>query len=121
MEDNETGDITRMIRRTIYKFPLAIEEKQKIEFLKEAGTTCKIIHVGLDPQDQPCVWIELYVGTYPCSYEFKIIGTGGRVSGCDNHVGSFVQGRYVWHVYVLESGRRDSSPQLRVLARLLHL
>lgn len=86
--------------RTIYKFPLAIEERQNIEFLKQAGTTPKIIHVGIDPQGQPCIWIELTPGKYFTGYEIYIVGTGERIPGSSNHIGSFVQDRYVWHVYV---------------------
>lgn len=86
--------------RTIYKFPLKIEEKQKIEFLKEAGSIPKIIHVGLDQNENPCVWIELSPGTYPDSFEVQIIGTGERVPGTLCHIGSFVEGSFVWHLYL---------------------
>ena len=86
--------------RTIYKYPLDISNSQIIEVRKEAGTTPKIVHVGLDPSGIPCVWMELTPGTYTEKYEIHIIGTGERVSGPLDHIGSFVQDRYVWHVYV---------------------
>jgi hypothetical protein len=86
--------------RTIYKFPLAIEEKQKIEFLKEAGTTPKILRVGHDPKGVPCIWIELTQGKYSDAFEIHIVGTGEKISGCCDYVGSFVDGYYMWHVYV---------------------
>lgn len=85
--------------RTIYKFPIQIKGRQKIEFLKEPGTTPRILHVGLDPAGVPCVWVELYVGTYPHSFEIVIVCTGGKISGAKAHVGSFVQDCFVWHVY----------------------
>jgi hypothetical protein len=86
--------------RTIYKFPLVIEEKQTIKFLKEAGTTPEIVRVGHDPKGVPCIWIELTPGNYFDAFEINLVGTGERIPGSSDYVGSFVDGYFVWHVYV---------------------
>lgn len=85
--------------RVIYKYTLDITDKQFIEVHKEAGTECQILYVGLDPNGVPCLWMELTKGTYVEKHEILILGTGMRVPGTAHHLGSFVQGQFVWHVY----------------------
>ena len=62
----------------------------------------KVLHAGLDPQGVPCVWAKVY----PCKgihdkLTLTIVGTGQPLGNAatTNHVGSFVQGPYVWHVF----------------------
>jgi hypothetical protein len=86
--------------RTVYKYTLDVVDMQTIEVRKEAGTTPKIVHTGLDASGVPCIWMELTPGTYVEKYEIHIIGTGNPVTGTKSHVGCFVQSRFVWHVYV---------------------
>lgn len=86
--------------RTIFKYPIAITDEQEICVKKEGGTRSKIVHVGLDPAGQPCVWIEHFPGNYIETWKIRIIGTGHDISGALSHVGSFVQRSFVWHVYV---------------------
>lgn len=85
---------------TIWKFPIDIEfDRQTIEV--PAGAS--IIHVGLDPAGQPCVWAEVEPHVEKIEREIFIRGTGhpiDKVKG--SHRGSFVHGPFVWHVYSIE-------------------
>lgn len=58
------------------------------------------IHTGLDPEGMPCIWMEVGTGDPLCLVEVLTLGTGAQTSGIHNHVGSFVQGPYVWHAYM---------------------
>lgn len=86
--------------RVVYKYPIAITDRQMVAVHKEAGTSTKIVHAGLDPNGIPCVWIELIPGTYIETYEICVIGTGNPIHGNVEHIGSFVQKPFVWHIYV---------------------
>lgn len=85
--------------RTVYKYRLNITDEQRIEVQKEAGSPCSIVHVGLDPAGVPCIWMELTPGGYIERHVIHIVGTGNPISGSLSHIGSFVQGPFVWHVY----------------------
>lgn len=82
--------------KTIYKYPIEIVDKQIIKFDRS-----KVVHVGLDPQGTPCIWAE-YCSIYPPSDHFVyIIGTGNPMPEITlRHIGSFIQGPFVWHVYI---------------------
>lgn len=94
--------------KVIYKFPLSIaRENFEIASLPEYAP---IIHVGLDTGAQPCLWAEVFTEWVEAieKYEteksarkrrtFSICGTG-RPCPVGEHVGSFVQGLFVWHLY----------------------
>lgn len=84
---------------TIHKYPIDIVDEQTIEIRTSEGSTYRIIHVGLDPSGQPCVWVELTPGGWIRKTVIHVVGTGGRVTRSGNHIGSFVHGPFVWHVY----------------------
>lgn len=61
----------------------------------------RIIHVGLDPHGSPSIWAEVdpsIVGEL--EYDLAVKGTGHPVEGELHHLRSFVQGAFVWHVYI---------------------
>lgn len=83
--------------KTVYKFPLSITTKQFIT----VKTGSIPLHVGLDPSGVPCIWVKCNTET-PTSegLEIRIIGTGHEIPyDAQIHIGSFVQGVYVWHVF----------------------
>lgn len=87
---------------TIYKFPFEITDMQEIEMPMAA----QIIHVGLDPSGAPCLWAEVDPYEAPTILRtIAVIGTGnpldfgGRDHTSARHLGSFVQGHFVWHIY----------------------
>ena len=83
--------------KTIYKYPIQITDKQDVGMPECAN----VIHVGLDPQGTPCIWAEVVTERSLRIYEVFVVGTGNPIpSVAKNHLGSFVQGPFVWHVYV---------------------
>lgn len=92
--------------KTIYKYPIAITRFQSIYVQPKA----KPVHVGLDPQGQPCIWCEAETAANERELlDIFVIGTGHELS-CEarNHIGSFVQGLFVWHIYTpLRPTRHD--------------
>jgi hypothetical protein len=79
----------------IWKFPIEIIKHQKIKMPVGA----KIIHAGLDPKTVPCIWAVVRPDN-PTNYrDIFIYGTGNATGKVDNHIGTFVQGRFVWHVF----------------------
>lgn len=86
--------------RIIYKYPL--------DSVLSVPGGYRVLHVGEDPQGQACVWLEIdTVGAEQprpsVSVAFFRFGTGGIVDQAKSqHVGSYVEGSYVWHVYEQE-------------------
>jgi len=83
--------------KTIYKYPIAIIEEQEITMPQGA----EVIHAGLDPQGNPCVWALVDTRNEPEPVSIVVYGTGNPVSYYPNeHVGSFNHGPFVWHVFL---------------------
>lgn len=83
--------------KTIWKFPLVITDRQTVP-IPENGVP---IHVGLDPHGNPCIWCEIpSINIDRGLLEVFIVGTGNEMPDrAENHLGSFIQGPFVWHVY----------------------
>lgn len=90
------------MKKTIFKYPLQILNQQSIEVPIAAGMRTRVIYAGLDPRGVPCVWVE--VPSDKTALEritIFVVGTGNPVpAAAAHHVGSFVQGPFVWHIYV---------------------
>lgn len=82
---------------TVWKFPLEITDMQKIKM--PVGAV--VVHGGLDPFGVPCLWCQVDDQEYISRYEvIYIVGTGNPIPpDASRHLGSFVQGPFVWHVY----------------------
>jgi len=79
---------------TIWKFPIEIKDKQIVPMPKGA----KIIKAGLDPTGHPCIWAVVDVNKKPVNREIYVYGTGQEIQR-ENHIGSFIDGSFVWHVF----------------------
>lgn len=83
---------------TIWKFPISIIDRPRVRMPGGA----EIIHVGLDPEGVPCLWALVDSDEKPIIYDFWLCGTGNRIPDnlyANRHVGSFVEGPFVWHVF----------------------
>lgn len=82
--------------RIIWKFPLGVTATTI-----EVGSDPHVVHVGLDPEGVPCVWVEHVVGPEDDlrPVYFYTVGTGWNMPEGWVHVGSFVDGNFVWHLY----------------------
>lgn len=85
-----------MSTKTIWKFPIDIVSKQRVVVPYEA----EILHVGLDPAEQPCIWCLVEPGNTQEPIDLFIVGTGHPAPfDAEQHIGSFVQKSFVWHVF----------------------
>ena len=83
--------------KTIHKYPLEISGRQEIRMPEDA----EILHVGLDPNSSPHVWalVDTHAELQPM--KFFVVGTGQEMlPWAMQHVGSFNQGPFVWHVFL---------------------
>lgn len=89
--------------RTIWKYAIA-ERKRALEM----PYAWAAIHCGKDPSGTRCVWVEVdyqvkQYDEHPYPTErvvFHTIGTGHTIQEDTwEHVGTFIEGAYVWHVY----------------------
>lgn len=82
--------------RTIWKFPIPIHEHTALVM----PTGAKILSVGLDPSNAPSMWCEVDSAAKPVPRDIYVIGTGNTMpSKAVQHVGSFRDGPFMWHVY----------------------
>lgn len=83
--------------KTIYKYPIEIIDSQVIEMPINA----EVIHAGLDPQGAPCVWATVRPDNKSEPVAVFVVGTGNPIpERARQHVGSFNQGPFVWHVFI---------------------
>jgi hypothetical protein len=80
---------------TIWKTPVEIKDWQAVFVTAGAHP----IFVGLDPQGVPSIWWEVNAQAVAAERRIVVVGTGNRVPPGCVHIGSFVDGQYVWHVY----------------------
>jgi hypothetical protein len=83
--------------KTIYKYPIKITDEQEIQMPAHAN----VLHVGLDPQGTPCLWAMVDTAKPMEPVSVLVVGTGNPMPFEPlRHVGSFVQGPFVWHVFL---------------------
>ena len=82
--------------KTIYKYPVTLDSVQPM--MMPCGA--QIIHAGLDPSGIPCLWAVVEPNIPHEPRTILVVGTGGVLSpGIRTHLGSFVRGPFVWHLF----------------------
>lgn len=90
-----------MSDRTIWKFPITVGGITPINI--PVGAQVRL--AALDPASgAPAIWIELDPEAPMINRRFVIYGTGHEIEGdggspSDLHVGSLIDGDFVWHIY----------------------
>jgi hypothetical protein len=83
--------------KTVWKFPFAIGGEQPINL--PAGS--EVLHVGLDPDGAPCLWARVDSHAPKVTHTLYVTGTGHPIPEGDNrHLGTFINGPFVWHVWM---------------------
>lgn len=83
--------------KTIYKYSFNIKDEQ----LLELPATADPVHVGLDPQGQPCLWAVIDTDLKTETRKLYVRGTGHWIpEDYKTMLGSFTQGPFVWHVFL---------------------
>ncbi|AHJ10769.1 hypothetical protein P106B_86 [Rhizobium phage vB_RglS_P106B] len=90
--------------KTIYKYPLEIADYNTI-LIPGGYEYLKIVHVGRDPYGTPCIWAEVDTAYPTMPVTAYIVGTGHPLPNPEQlrvpqHIGSFVERVFVWHVYI---------------------
>lgn len=81
---------------TIWKFPLDIATFQEVS----VPLAAEPIHAGLDANGEPSIWCEVNSSDVKEKIHVYLVGTGHSLpERARQHVGSFVHGPFVWHVY----------------------
>lgn len=75
----------------IYKYPLNTE-------IKTFGQPL-CVHVGVDPKGSHCIWLLVNPADKEHLHYVRVVGTEHCVPGGLHHLGSFLDGEYVWHVW----------------------
>jgi len=81
--------------KTIWKFPLALEEEIVLK-VPVGGITR---HFGLDPQSEFAVWIEVDRTALRIDRKYAIVGTGHNLPNLYTYFGTLIEGKFVWHLY----------------------
>ena len=118
--------------QTIHKYPIEITDIQEIQMPQGA----EIIHAGLDPQGNPCVWARVEAENFAAPVRIVVAGTGLPLSReAGGHLMSFKDGAFIWHVFLAipmeqhlsdrlrdyERANADLRDQLRTALDALHL
>jgi hypothetical protein len=82
--------------QTVFKYPISMTSDVRLNMPEDA----KIVQVGLDNTETPCVWALVDPDAMPTvKRKFGIYGTGGRVPDNCAFVDTFFQMPFVWHVF----------------------
>jgi len=85
------------MNRTVYKFDL-LPPNETLEIWYDDGYSTGPVLVGVDGRGKGCIWIEHdSESKTKMRHMYKVFPTGVSVFG--RHVGSFIDGGLVWHVY----------------------
>jgi hypothetical protein len=80
--------------KTIYKYQFEISSV--IEILMPEKS--QVVHVGLQ-NSIPCIWAEVPKSNINIVRRFGIFGTGHDIPDSCEHIATFIDGNFVWHLY----------------------
>jgi hypothetical protein len=82
--------------RTVWKYPLRLEEKFTIEMPQGSVP----LHVDIDGSGRPCVWATVEPDAPIEEYTYHLRGTGHpSPTPKPAYVGTVKDGSFFWHVY----------------------
>lgn len=97
--------------RTIHKYviPFAPDTGEHGRFVIETREVATFLHVALQPRPMgrfaAVIWAEVDTDSKPEVEELVVLGTGGEVPKGARHLGTWLDGPFVWHLYALEPVR----------------
>ena len=90
--------------KTVYKYPLLVANiSGEFDVLStKVPASHRIVHLGLDPVGQTCIWCEVDPDAAPdTELDFIRVGTGWTIDlDIFEYVNTIFQDIYVWHFYV---------------------
>lgn len=91
---------------TIWKFPLAPIDQQKISMPGEFS----ILHVGKDPGGFLCLWAAVKKNAPVRDVEIIIAGTGQPLPHVGSFLGTVLMGAFVWHIFTGPGDASNAKP-----------
>ena len=82
--------------RTIYKYQMPIPDGVATWDLPVGA---KLVRLGVDGAGLSCAWYEQNTTAPTHRWRFEVYGTGWEMFNHGDHVGSYRDGGYIWHVY----------------------
>ena len=80
--------------RRIYKYPIDLPVTPL-----HIPVDAVVLHVGLDPSGESCVWVNQDINSPNVYRDFYILGTGQSIPDGLKYVGTYKEGAFVWHVW----------------------
>lgn len=81
---------------TIYKYPLFFNPRQTTAL----PISARVLHVGLDPNQVPCIWAKVDTDEPKLDRLFFIVGTGNELPvDAKHYIGTYNQAHFVWHLW----------------------
>ena len=95
MSDHSAPDRESLFAGRVWKFPLLW-----VEANQDMPVAAQIIYVGMDPgSDHIALWAIVDPEQPMETRRFAILATGASLHDPERHVGSVIDGNYVWHVF----------------------
>lgn len=85
--------MTKIFKYPIHKYPS--QSEPKISMPKGS----LVVHVGFDPNQQVCIWAQVDPNAPMEEVSIQVVGTGHECPEGHYHIGSFLDGPFVWHVF----------------------
>lgn len=89
--------------RTIHKYPFGVAHT----FSVPLPVAHEVVHVDMQGDAQPTMWVEVDTSTDTIPFEFHVVGTGHQVPNGTAHVGTVQMDVFVWHLYENMQFRQD--------------
>lgn len=86
----------------IFKYPIP-NESEEVIFSLEIPEGSDILRVGLDPQEQACIWCLVSEQLDAERRYFRVVATGEQIVSMKNkrYIGTWNEGPFVWHLFEL--------------------
>jgi hypothetical protein len=83
--------------RAVWKYPVMVAD----EFTVTMPETHTVVHVALQGA-QAQMWVEVDTDSETWPTTFHVEGTGHPIKSDSIHVGSWIEGPFVWHLYEVQ-------------------
>ena len=81
--------------RRVYKYPLQLIDSVQKLYVHDVSTP--LLFAMQD--GMPCLWLEVSTSQTKVEKQVMIVGTGHQVPDGFKHIGSCIDGIFVWHLY----------------------
>lgn len=87
--------------QTIHKFTFTFQPE--VEILLELPTHAKVVHVATVSPNVGAMWVLLHPTHRRWVRRFRVVGTGRDWPNDAHHVGTVIDGDFVWHIAEIQN------------------